>query len=434
MKIYPINAAFKKLVAASIIILFFLLALSPLVSSESSLSEENPQTNQVDEDKELDLLRSEHYLFVNASEDVDSFHIRFAFPPDYQYQVPILFELLNDSTAEVLNYQIEDDKNEPNKVVNFTIGPMSKDEMLYLHFNYWVLVKNHEYEDLPEKVKIPKRWELPEETKIWLTTTSVIQSRSILIKLRARQLRGIRNDLLRFASRIAKFTRLHRYGLFLLQLWTGTFGSQDARTTLFRNGECPGRSHLGCALFRSQKVPARVIMAGPSNRHWYQMHFMTEFYLPGYGWILTEVHKGIMPYEPKNQIIVRICYPEDEEDTHPDYFFQRMRGIEHWFWIDNEDVFPYYKDLVDGSKSNMFIENEVFTDSFTAEFAFFLTKAVFYQYEYYLGMNLTGENLDHFQNAVGFQEQAVDELNDSNPDNYIFYIDKAYDEYKQIDL
>jgi len=433
MKIHSINTNPKKLVAVSIIILLILLAFSPIVSSEYNFND-NPYTTQEDEDKELDLLRSEHYLFVNASDDVDSFYIRFAFPPDYQYQVPILFELLNDSTAEVLNYHIEDDKNEPNKVVNFTIGPMSKDEMVSIHFNYWVLVKNHEYEDLPEKVKIPKRRELPEETKIWLTPTSVVQSRSILIHLRARQLRGISNNLIRFASRVAKFTRIHRYGLFLLQLWTGTFGSQDAITTLLRNGECPGRSHLGCALFRSQKVPARVILANPSNRFWYQIHCMTEFYLPEYGWVLTEVHKGIMPYEPKNQIIVRICYPEDEEDTHPDFFFQRMDGIEYWFWIDEENVSPCYKDLVEGSKSNMFIESEVFTDSFTAEFAFFMTKAVFHQYEYYLGMNLTGENLDHFQNATGFQKQAIDELIDYNPDDYIYYIDRAYDEYKLIDL
>ena len=83
----------------------------------------------------------------------------------------------------------------------------------------------------------------------------------------------------------------------------------------------------------------------------------------------------------------------------------------------------------------MFSESEVTTDSFTADYAFFLTQMVFHQYQQYLGMNLTGENLEHFQNAVSYQKQAIDELIDSgDPDEYIYFIDKAYDEYKEIDL
>ena len=319
----------NKLLAGCIVFLFILLAISPIVSSEENLSTENKTPQSLYDEKELDLLRGEYYLFVNASEDVDEFNIRYAFPPDYKYQVPILMEIINDTTADIVHYSIENDKNVPNKVVNFTIGSMEKDEGVFLHFYYWVLVKNYEYEDLPNKVKIPKKNELPEETKIWLTSTEVVQAHSILIRLKARQLRGISNNLLRFAEKIAKFTRLHRYGLFLLQLYTGTFGSQDALTTLFRNGECPGRSHLGCALFRSQNVPARVILANPSNKLWYQIHCMTEYYLPDYDdWVLTEVHKGIMPFEPKHQIILRICYPEDEDNTGSDFFFKKMTGVE----------------------------------------------------------------------------------------------------------
>jgi hypothetical protein len=423
----------KKIFTTIIALLFFLLTLAPLTNSETPLNNTPISPQPVGDEKELDLLRGEHYLYLNATVNVDTFHVHFAFPPDYHYQVPILFELLDDTTADVLHYQIDDEHNEPNKVINFTIGPLEQNESVFLHFIYWVLVKNFEFDDLPEKVQFPHRWELPEEAKIWLTPTDVVQTKRILIRLRARQLRGLSNNLLTFAERIAKFTRLHRYGLFLLQLWTGTFGSQDALTTLFRNGECPGRSHLGSALFRSQTIPARIIMAGPSNQRWYQMHFMTEFYLPNYGWILTEVHKGIMPFEPKHQIIMRICYPEDEMNTHTDYFFPKMTGIEYWFWIDNDHILPYYKDLVDGSRSNMFRDLELMTDAFSADYAFFLTNAVFHQYEHYLGMNLTGEDLLHFQNAVSYQKQSITEFIDSeNPEDYIYYIDKAYDEYQLI--
>jgi len=425
----------KKMVAASIVILFVLLAISPIVSSEKNLSVGDTAIPSLDDEKELHLLRNEHYLFVNASEDVDAFHIWFSFPPDYQYQVPIILEIYNDTTADILHYQIEDDKNEPNKLINFTIGPMQKDEGVLLHFSCWVLVKNYDYSDLPKHVKFPKKRELPEETKIWLASTEVVQTRSILIRHKARQLRGFSNNLIRFAGRVAPFIKKHRFGLFLIQLKLGIFFSQDARTTLFINGENVGRSHLACAFFRIYNVPARVLLVHNDQGFWTQMHYMVEYYCPGYGWVLVETTGGETPYETKRQIVNRVCYPEDEDDTKTDYIFPLMKGEECWLWIDNENVFPYYVDCKKGSKSQMFSESEVTTDSFTADYAFFLTQMVFHQYQQYLGMNLTGENLEHFQNAVSYQKQAIDELIDSgDPDEYIYFIDKAYDEYKEIDL
>jgi len=112
-----------------------------------------------------------------------------------------------------------------------------------------------------------------------------------------------------------------------------------------------------------------------------------------------------------------------------------MTGEERWLWIDNDHVSPYYVDCDEGSKSQMFSESEVTTDSFTADYAFLLTQIVFHQYEQYLGMNLTGENLLHFQKAVCYQKQAMEELIETtDPNEYIFYMDLAFDEYKEIDI
>ena len=161
---------------------------------------------------------------------------------------------------------------------------------------------------------------------------------------------------------------------------------------------------------------------------------MNEYYLPNYGWILTEVHKGIVPYEAKNQVILRICYPEDEQNTHTDYFFKKMTGVEYWFWIDNDNVIPYYVDLVEGSKTNMFKESEQMTDSFTADYSFFITKQVFYYYKMFLGESLTGDNQAHFENAVNIQFEAMVKLKQQNPEEYAFLMDMALDEYKEIEL
>ena len=238
---------------------------------------------------------------------------------------------------------------------------------------------------------------------------------------------------LRIARRIALFCRFHRYPIFYLQYLRCSYRSQDAFTALLINGECPGRSHLGCALFRANKIPARVVLANRDYPFWYEMHYMTEYYLPDYGWILTEVHKGKTPYETKYQIILRVCHPEDENDTQTDFINKKMKGIEKWFWIENEFVIPYYKDLVEGSRSKMFREKEVFTEKITGEEAINITKNVFHKYEYYLGMNLAGNNLEHFENATYYQFQAISELKESeNVSGYINYLYKANEEYDEI--
>jgi len=425
----------KKLLVSSIFIMLILLTISPIVNSENYFDNVSVTTNSPNGEKELHLLRVEHVLVLNAADDADTFNLRYVFPPDYQYQAPIFLEILEDSTANILHYQIEDDVNEPNKVVNFTIGNIAKDESVLIHFSCWVLVKNHEYGDLPEYVKFPKKCELPEETKIWLSSTEVVQAKSFLIKHKASQLRGVSNNLVRFASEIAPFIKEHNYLLFVLQLNLGIFFSQDAITTLLINGENIGRSHLGCALFRANNVPARVLLALPDQTFWTQMHYMFEYYCPDYGWILIDPTRGKTPYEPRRQVINRVCYPEDEDDTKADYIIPLMKGEERWLWIDNENVYPHYVDCDEGSKSKMFSENEVITDSFTADYAFLLTQLVFHQYEQWLGENLVGENLMHFQNATCYQKQAVGDLCTSDdPFEYIYLMDKAYDEYKEIDF
>jgi hypothetical protein len=386
------------------------------------------------DNQELDLLRVEHYLYVNASEDVGTFHIRFSFPPDYQYQVPLLLELYNDSTTtKIIHYQIENDTYEPNKIINFTIGSMEKDESVLLHFSCWVLVKNHDYSDLPQYVKIPKKYQLPKDTKIWLASTKVVQINSFLIKHKARQLHGISDNLIRYAGRIAPFIRNHRFALFVIELNLGLLLSQDARTTLLINGENVGRSHLACAFFRIFNIPARVLLVNNDQGFWTQMHYMVEYYCPGYGWVLVETTGGKTPYATKRQMVNRVCYPDDEQDTKNDYIFPLMKGEERWLWIDNNYVFPYYVDCKSGSKSQMFSEATVSIDSLTADYAFVLTQIVFRLYQKYLGENLTDENLQHFQNASTYQKDAIITLKANNSEGYISFLNKAYDKYKEID-
>ena len=420
-----------------LVLLLTFLSLAPIVSGSETLDLGNTQPQSIGEEKELVLLHGEHVIVLEAKENVSTFNLRYYFPPEYGYQIPILMEILDDTTAKIISYKIENDTNEPNKVVNFTIESLNTTELGRIHLNYWVLVENYDYSDLPSRITIPKKENLPSNVTKWLSATEVVQKDHFRIRLRARQMKFLTNDVLRLANRIARFSMKHRFGLFLIQYYLGLYGPQDALTTLKRNGECPGRSHLGCALFRANNVPARVLIANPSYDFWYEAHYLTEYYSgQEYGWILTEVHHAITPYEPKNQIIMRICYPEDENnDTHTDYLYPRMTGVENYIWINNESVEPYYKDLNEGSKTRMINENEITVDSFDANITIGITKEAYSNFEYYTNMDLTGENLDYFNSAVSYQKTAVNILkNDVDPFGYYTYMHLANLEYDKISI
>jgi hypothetical protein len=132
---------------------------------------------------------------------------------------------------------------------------------------------------------------------------------------------------------------------------------------------------------------------------------------------------------------MRICSLDDENNTGHDFIFSKMTGVEQWFWIDNDAVKPYYKDLNEGSKVNMFPEKELFTNITAAYTAFNATEIVFSFYQQYLGKNLTDENLNHFQNALNYQKQAILSFKESqDPLSYINYMNLAFTEYAEITI
>jgi transglutaminase-like putative cysteine protease len=408
----------------------FILLSSNLLGSSSLIPPKSPQPTTND----LYLLRAEHYLYLKATEDTPTFTLLFSFPPDYSHQAPLYLEFYNDSSDKLLNYTLEDDTLEPNKLINCTISPLSKDEIILLHFDCWVLINGHEYEGLPNYVPIPQNaTDLPEHTRKWLCATEGTQVNSILIKLKSRQISRLTTNLRTLADRITYFIKNHRYGLFLLQLNLKVFFRQDALTTLFINGDNVGRAHLACALFRANTIPARVILTLGDQPFWTQMHYIMEYYVPGYGWVIMDTTRAHTPHQPYRQVILRICHPEDEGDTKTDYIFPLMTGEERWLWFDTTTVEPYYIDCDNGSKSRMFQENIITTDPFTADYAHFLTRFAFHYYETYLGTNLSGQNLNHYQNATSLHHQAL-KLIQFNQDihQYIVHISHAIDEYQQI--
>jgi len=122
----------------------------------------------------------ETYLKLIAKNDTKPSSITHAIPLNYADQTPIYFEIKNITSKKVISYSIIDDKNPPNRLIKFNIGPLKKNENIIINFCYWVLIKNQKYDDIPRSVLIPKKQEIPESIKKWLISTECIQSYLIL--------------------------------------------------------------------------------------------------------------------------------------------------------------------------------------------------------------------------------------------------------------
>ncbi|MBU0497188.1 MAG: transglutaminase-like domain-containing protein [Candidatus Thermoplasmatota archaeon] len=415
------------------IFLLIIILAATIIGTIPSIAEAPPiEPTPVTTD--LHLLRVEHYLYLRATATTTKTTLLFSFPPDYTHQAPLFLEFFNDTSTKLLHYYLQPDTLEPNILLNCTLAPLDKNETILLHFNCWVLIKSHNYEDLPLYVKIPQKpTELPQCTQKWLQPTKVIQVNNILIQHKARQIQRLTTNILTLADRIAWFIKNHRYSLFVLQLNLDIFFNQDAVTTLLINGDNVGRSHLACALFRANTIPARVILALGDQPFWTQMHYIMEYYVPGYGWVIIDTTRAHNLHQPYRQIILRICHPEDEQDTKTDYIFPLMKSEERWLWLNTTYIEPYYVDCDTGSKSRMFSESITTTDPFTADYAHFLTRFAFHYYETYLGTNLSETNLEHYYNATTLQYNALKTLqNHQNVYEYIILINNAIKEYQKI--
>lgn len=421
----------KKIFLLSLSLLFCFI-INPVASSISLKDLNNLNLETLEKNKEINLLRVEHYLELAIEKEVDIFNVKYAFPPSYGYQTPILLEILNNTTANIIGYKIENDEKNPNKIVNFTINGTNDSEYSLIHFTAWVLVQSHDFSDLPDNKAFPNVSRLPSETKTWLADTEVTQVESKLIKIKAKQFSILNNEIISYSKRVASFIKYHRYLLFILQLKTRLFFSQDAKTTLLINGENVGRAHLACALLRNKNIPSRVVLVNNDQGFWTQMHYMVEYYIPDYGWVLLDTTKGETPYDIQKQVINRICYPEDENDTKTDYVFKFMKGEERWIWIDNENVRPNYVDCNDGSKSQMFSEATVGICELVYNGCFDQTKETFDLYQKYLGMNISDENKIFFENSVEFQKKAINSMKNNDALTYYCNIARAEEEYNKI--
>lgn len=462
---------YKKSVAFLTVVLFAITAIIP-----TSIGMGNLLLSDGDTEQELDLLYGETNFNLTALEDISyPFNLSYVVPLNYNNQAPILFEVCEDASTDLVTFRIINETNAPNKIINFTIAPLTKGTVVTIHFQYWVLVRNNDYTDLPRYVKIPKEKDLPDNIKTWLVSTKNIQSDNIIIKLKAKQIKGFTNNLVRLANKIAlstsDYVKLYRPLSRLINIIPNArdftydivnknrehdwLPLQDAFSELFLGGCCYGRAHLGAAIFRANGVPARSIIITPTygKKISFEQHVICEYYCPDYEWVPVETTfacappKGIVedivekiahklgvdtrfpvPYETKGYIVLRINYPDDENEAGNGLSY--YGGMEAYMKMYPREVAGY----LNNSQTHGWIEKELATNQQNADNALSLTKDVYELHTKYIGMNLNGENKQHYDNAILAQKNAINCFNQSDINGYINNITIAYTEYGQIIL
>jgi hypothetical protein len=297
----------------------------------------------------FNILKGEHVFVIKAFEDVDSSTLTYSIPINYGNQVPIFIDI----TGEYDSYNIIPGKNQYNKLLKFKLPPMKKDEEKRIHYQYYILTKKIDYENIPKKVYLPIKEKIPEEVKKWLNSTESVQSHNIFIKIASRILRGFSKDMLWFSKKVMYWTCYHGSLVNFYKRLITTHPIlnkillpdvywprlEDAMSCLFFGSLCGGEANLQAALLRARGIPTRILVSNCvfyGKEHWLDAHhYIIEYYCPDYGWIRAQT--GISRSPSEDNIILRMLYPEDENLAGNG--FSKTGGMSPWFWFDNKNVF-----------------------------------------------------------------------------------------------
>ncbi len=403
--------------------------------------------------QEIDLLYGETILSLIAEQDVDSFEVSYAAPICYKDQVPLILEIEKISSLKILEYKIQDDKHKPNKIIRFKFPPLKKNEKVHIHFKYYVIVKNRDYENLPKKIEVTKIEELSEEVKRWLLPSKSIQSNNIFIRCKAKIL-GLSKNFLDIGKKISISICFHRPLLrtirrfielnpilcnffFGNRYWTGL---SDAVSGYLFGGHCAAQNNLGIAYFRANNIPSRGLIVTPMfyNKKYFEskgwldaQHYTLESYTKEYGWI--NGGPGGFPINTNHGIVLRINTLEDEDIAGNGLSY--YGGIQPWFWISNKDISLTSPGILFGNKKfrksgeiyiRGWLEKNLEINNVMSNRILSILKKNWILYTKYFGKNLDYEDNKYFLNAVRFQNKAIENFKKSKIKNFVENIENAY--------
>jgi hypothetical protein len=362
-------------------------------------------------DKGQDLLylrRVTGRVWVYGRASCDTYQSYFHVPIPFYEQAPVLFEL---ACPQLIDYRfVQEDP--PNLSV---AARMARADSTILDWTAWVLVKQNTYADLPSYVAIPTPDQLPDSVKPWLEETDCCQISAPIVQQIADSLRDTTTNLMKLAEDV---------GIFCARMPTSSPHepySCDAVHALTWGNACTGHAHAAAALLRANGIPARILVSAlVATDYW--MHWIIDYYVPGYGWVKMESSYGTNPMPPQDRLVVRACNPSDE---YPVWFPYAVEG--EWHSSDSACTGGWFG-------HSAFAVLALGDSSERVDYAIALTNWVFNCYSACSGILLAPAESAAFALGLGHQTDALACIQAGDLPGYIIEMEQALIDYQNVNL
>jgi len=350
-------------------------------------------------------------LWMRGRASCDTYQVYFHVPIPFHEQAPVLLQV---TCPQLIDYRIVHE-DPPNLLV---AARLANADSAALDWTAWVIVKQNTYTDLPDYVPIPTPGELPDSVRQWLDTTDCCQLSAPIVQLTADSLRDTTTNLMKLAHDVCSFChdipgRLpHEPYAF------------DAEYSLKWGNSCTGHAHAAAALLRANGIPARTLLNMPDFASNYDMHWIIDYYVPGYGWVRMESTTGVNPMQPQDELVVRTCNPGDECPV----WFPCAIDAE---WHTSDTAYGmWYPDWCGAHNA---FATLVFIDSVErVDYAVALTGWVFGCYSAYAGIRLTPAQQAAFESGLGHQTSALARVQARDLPGYITEMQDALLDYQSV--
>lgn len=251
----------------------------------------------------LYLVKATGNIRLGGNSVTDTYEIYFHIPIAFEEQVPLTLRVTGDYLLDYRFLRLDSS----NVIVAAT---MRKSPATEVNWEAWVLflrVKGS-LSKIPSYVPLPTTDQLPADTRKWLQSTSCVQADAPSIQDTAQYIKGDSDNLRELSESISSYCDNEIP-------WEFPHAPMgfSAEYALNWGNSCTGHAHAGAALFRANGVPARTLLniltdyPSPMDMHW-----IIDYYIPGYSWQKMETAQGIALLNPQRVVVVMVCEPEYE--------------------------------------------------------------------------------------------------------------------------
>jgi hypothetical protein len=346
----------------------------------------------------LQLLKATGNIRIETLSSTDTYEVYFHIPIAFEDQVPVFLRV---ESEDLLHYRFLR-LAPPNVIVAAT---MQKSASAEINWEGWVLIRRIKDASLeiPSFIQLPTREQLPANTWKWLRSTScvqvdapIVQEKALLVKDNTDNLRTLSNSIARYCFNEIPWAFPHNPLGF------------SAIYALKWGNSCTGHAHAGAALFRANGVPSRVLLniltdyPSPMDMHW-----VIDYYIPGYNWHKMETSQGIDLLSPERVVVVMVCEPEAENPL----FYPN--GIDsYWYSSDPAVGIPQWGEghLSESGPGYRLPENDI-------EELYSLSLSVWELFVDARGIHLSDTHQNNLDTAYAFQQAALSHLQSESVDN-----------------